>query len=236
MLFNKNGFSLIELSIVLIIIGLLVAGVTGGKSLIDSARYRAFINELEDYKKAFYIYRALNGDFPGQENAIDKCPFSNPEHGCVGLPAFIYPEDSDSPYRGMAISPNNYGFIDLYLAKIMDFNSNIGMVSPKSKIYKNFVYHTFYKFYGGEEFVGDFSNNIRIGETYLVVRASDIADQKIAKRVFKYVDEKTDDGIYNNGNVRSFCTSTGKTAGYASYTEAIDDPDGYCSSLFYKFN
>ena len=46
----KSAFSLIELSIVLIIIGLLVAGVTGGASLIQSAKTRALINEINNYK------------------------------------------------------------------------------------------------------------------------------------------------------------------------------------------
>ena len=53
---NILAFSLIELSIVLIIIGLLVAGITGGASLIESAKVKAFYNSLSQYKQALYTF------------------------------------------------------------------------------------------------------------------------------------------------------------------------------------
>lgn len=64
---NKKAFSLIELSIVLIIIGLLVAGVTGGASLIRNAELRSVMTEARGYQTAvnsFYAkYNGLPGDF-----------------------------------------------------------------------------------------------------------------------------------------------------------------------------
>ena len=60
-----KAFSLIELSIVLIIMGLLVAGVTGGQSLIQSAKTRAVINEATGYKRAVNIFYAKNNRLPG---------------------------------------------------------------------------------------------------------------------------------------------------------------------------
>lgn len=64
---KKSAFSLIELSIVLIIIGLLIAGITGGASLVNSATLRAVMTEARGYAVAvnsFYgQYNALPGDY-----------------------------------------------------------------------------------------------------------------------------------------------------------------------------
>lgn len=68
MKYSKYGFSLIELSIVLIIIGLLVAGITGGASLIESAKIRNFINEITGYNQAVSIFYAAKGRLPGDAN------------------------------------------------------------------------------------------------------------------------------------------------------------------------
>jgi len=64
---KRKAFSLIELSIVLIIIGLLIAGVTGGASLIKNAELRNVINEARGYQtvvNSFYSrFNALPGDY-----------------------------------------------------------------------------------------------------------------------------------------------------------------------------
>lgn len=64
---KKSAFSLIELSIVLIVIGLLIAGITGGASLIKSSELRSVMSEARGYAvavNAFYSqYDALPGDY-----------------------------------------------------------------------------------------------------------------------------------------------------------------------------
>lgn len=62
---KRSAFTLIELSIVLIIIGLLVAGVTGGASLIKSAQLRALMSEVIGYKVAVNSFSAIYDDLPG---------------------------------------------------------------------------------------------------------------------------------------------------------------------------
>ena len=78
---KKSAFSLIELSIVLVILGLLVAGVTGGSALVKAAQLRSIITESQQIKtsvKAFYtLYNALPGDYNsgrGDDIAFDASP------------------------------------------------------------------------------------------------------------------------------------------------------------------
>ncbi|MHB1075143.1 prepilin-type N-terminal cleavage/methylation domain-containing protein [Thiobacillus sp.] len=64
---RQSGFTLIEIAIVLVIIGLLLGGILKGQELITSARVRNIISQLDGTKAAFYAfqdrYRALPGDF-----------------------------------------------------------------------------------------------------------------------------------------------------------------------------
>src|SRR5688500_16913565 len=54
---SQNGFTLIELSIVLVIIGLLVGGVLVGRDLIQAAQLRAIVSDIEKYKMAANAFR-----------------------------------------------------------------------------------------------------------------------------------------------------------------------------------
>src|SRR5579883_2923623 len=70
---REGGFTLIELSIVLVIIGLIVGGVLVGQDLIRAAQVRATISQIEKYNTAvntFYgKYNALPGDIPAAQVA-----------------------------------------------------------------------------------------------------------------------------------------------------------------------
>ena len=59
---TKLGFSLIELAMVIIIMGLLASAIVGGKQLIRSAKLNGIIQEAKDYK-AQYVLRYTNNDF-----------------------------------------------------------------------------------------------------------------------------------------------------------------------------
>jgi prepilin-type N-terminal cleavage/methylation domain-containing protein len=61
----KKGFTLIELSIVMVIIGLIIGGVVVGRDLISAAGVRAQISQIEKYQAAVNTFRGKYGYLPG---------------------------------------------------------------------------------------------------------------------------------------------------------------------------
>ncbi len=60
-----RGFTLVELSIVIVIIGLIVAGVTAGQSLVRQAQLNKVITEVSSYRVAFNSFILQYGNPPG---------------------------------------------------------------------------------------------------------------------------------------------------------------------------
>jgi prepilin-type N-terminal cleavage/methylation domain-containing protein len=64
---SSGGFTLIEIAIVLVIIGLLLGGILRASELITSARVRALISQQDGIRTAFYgfeeRFRAVPGDY-----------------------------------------------------------------------------------------------------------------------------------------------------------------------------
>lgn len=59
------GFTLVELSIVLVIIGLLIGGILVGRDLIKTAELRAYVSQLEKYSTAVNAFKLKYNCLPG---------------------------------------------------------------------------------------------------------------------------------------------------------------------------
>ncbi len=86
----KSGFTLIELSIVLVIIGLIVGGVLIGQDLIKAAEVRATIGQYEKYNSTVNTFRTKYNAIPGDlaaasASAFGLCPTAGCMAGTTGL-------------------------------------------------------------------------------------------------------------------------------------------------------
>ena len=72
---NQKGFTLIEIAIVLVIIGLLLGGVLKGQELINTARVRALNNTVDGITAAWFSfqdrYRAFPGDYLAAQVSVN---------------------------------------------------------------------------------------------------------------------------------------------------------------------
>ncbi|MCP5361643.1 MAG: prepilin-type N-terminal cleavage/methylation domain-containing protein [Hyphomicrobiales bacterium] len=62
---KEQGFTLVELSIVLVIIGLIVAGVLVGQDLIKGARIRATVTQIQQFDAGIGAFRVKYDAIPG---------------------------------------------------------------------------------------------------------------------------------------------------------------------------
>lgn len=67
---RQAGFTLVEIAIVLVIIGLLLGAILKGQELIDSSRTKNAINEVSSIKAAHYSYIDRYKRLPGDDTPV----------------------------------------------------------------------------------------------------------------------------------------------------------------------
>ena len=81
---RNAGFTLIELSIVLVIIGLVVGSVLVGQDLIKAAQVRATISQIEKYNTTANTFYGKVGSLPGDLNSVTATQFGFNPRGSFG--------------------------------------------------------------------------------------------------------------------------------------------------------
>ena len=65
---GKRGFTLVEMSIVLVVVGIIVVGIVAGSSMIYGAKLRNVISEFDRYKEAVDAFEEQYKYYPGDFN------------------------------------------------------------------------------------------------------------------------------------------------------------------------
>ncbi len=246
--FNNFAFSLIELSIVLIIIGLLIAGIIGGASLIETANVQSFVNRVYDWKRNINVFYSIKGRLPANidnsyyvaelytENNYPFSPTQNKTYTILDFGLSSY----DGLGSNTSISHCGAFWLDLYLAKITNFQPT------RSNIRNcNIIGQDLNIFQGDLRMIGPktitlpdnkgrwkpFYNSMK-GVYFQFIDTN----THMKARIFLKIDQKIDDGLYDNGDMRGFCYSKRSEHNkntQVDYQTAIDK--GYtCHDFYYK--
>ena len=203
---SNKGFSLIELSIVLIIIGLLVAGITGGASLIKSAELRAVMSEIRNYQTAVNAYYTAAGKLPG---GVDSDQLSFSETGVawknISVEGIIDDEPTTSTAGATSLT-SNYGMPSKIKGSYYVLGNNATMDM-------NVVFLV-----SGTEDPDDLTGTSS---------ATTPANASIPSKDAKFLDEKMDNGIIDSGRIYSFKPTASTACSYATTSTSKD-----CTTAF----
>jgi prepilin-type N-terminal cleavage/methylation domain-containing protein len=214
---KKSAFSLIELSIVLIVIGLLIAGITGGASLIKSSELRSVMGEARGYAvavNAFYSqFNALPGDY-----GTALAPATAPGNANSRIEYFSGTSVAEGIQAWLALK--GIGAIDPTITAVLAGAAQVVNTNmPASKIKSSgwaFDYNT-----TSSQNVVVLTQGIGTGTaSNTLVNGTPISVAAITPADALSIDAKIDDGAADAGKIRGVLSTCSSGASYATSSSA----------------
>jgi len=217
-----QGFTLIELSVVLVIIGLIAGSILVGQDLIRAASIRAQITQIEKYNHAVNTFRGKYNALPGDLNAQVATQFGfSPRGGLQGQGdgnGYIEGADGLYPWAGKQLSGESVMlWVDLTTANGLKLNLIDGSFNTASStVVPTQVMGTIIPAMlpaakiGRGSYVYSWNGGITNGVNYWGVcpittlsGGSNDPDGTPGFTVYEayQIDKKTDDGLPQSGNV-----------------------------------
>ncbi len=205
---SQAGFTLVELAIVMIIIGLLIGGVLKGQELIGNAQIAATSSQVKAYEAATTtfqdIYSALPGDMPNAAARIPNCAAAAECTPGAGTPGNNRVEGAGVAGVQAAGNEETSFWSHLALADLiggvdpLTGGLTFGGLFPTAEVAGGFSvgYHA-----GGA--LGDNANAVPAHYLYLSSDPAAPADDALSANQAARLDRKLDDGVPVTGSVFS---------------------------------
>ena len=209
---GESGFTLVELAIVMIIIGLLIGGILKGQELVANAQVTATVAQIKGLDGALSTFRDKYSAMPGDmrnagtrlRNCTGNCVSSGAAlgDGRINVPGTLGNLPSIGDEARVAMS--HLAAADLISGvQIIPTNNSFGEALPEAKI-------------GGGFWIGHTSTGAATGVTgmrpghYLVMNGTVAAaggTNGVTTTQAAQIDRKMDDGVGNAGDIQA--TGTG---------------------------
>jgi prepilin-type N-terminal cleavage/methylation domain-containing protein len=231
---SQSGFTLVELSIVLVIIGLIVSSVLVGQDLVKAATVRSLIAQRDTFDSAVFTFRGKYNILPGDgsSTAITACSGNGDGKLSafnVAVTAATTANTGDSACFWMILGQgtNSAGYIPG--AYTGDTASPGGAIAANMAIQPTSKLGGLWGAYYSEIFG---SNAYLLGVRYGTTQRTQGADGSVDYTTALNIDTKIDDGLGKTGSIKSVLASDstgGATEGSAQIYSA-----GTYSSLIIK--
>ncbi len=174
---TQKGFTLVELAIVMVIIGLLIGAVLKGQAMIDDAKQKRLMNDIQGISAAYFTYYDRYNAIPGDDAST---------HGWAGVTA----GNADGFIGGTAVpAPTGESQESWQALRYAGLISGDPVATGASSLPS--------QPYGGKYGLSNMDFGTGIGVKNFVYVAG------IAGSVAEIVDIKYDDGVYSTGTVQA---------------------------------
>jgi prepilin-type N-terminal cleavage/methylation domain-containing protein len=205
---GQSGFTLVEIAIVLVIIGLLLGGVLKGQEMIENSKAKNAIADMNGVSAAYNSYIDRFRRIPGDDGVIATLTARGGSWGTTGITA----GDNDGAFEGTAAQVFGAGGESTafwqHLRAAGFISGNPGDVGVGS-IPRNA--------FNGLMGVGGTAASTAIGLTGNVVCLGNVPGKSA-----RQIDTQLDDGISNTGSIRAVqgANNVAPAAAAASYSDA----------------
>ena len=216
---QQSGFTLVEIAIVLVIIGLLLGGILKGQELINSAKVKNLITDMRNIQTQIYGYQDRFKQLPGDDVRVTT-NLSGATLGTGGtsgngqiegalFPAAGSSEESAVFWQHLRLANLASGPTALADAQYYPLNANNGRIGVNT------------------------ATAAQLWIATMPTGGTQICMKQITGRFAKQIDTALDDGVSNTGSVRYTLDSGAAVGNTAVVPTAVDDGTLYTLCLVF---